>query len=381
METRKLYYEDCHIRSFQAQVMDCQPDAHGYWVELDQTAFYPEGGGQACDLGTLAEVPVRHVREQNGVVIHLCDAPLTPGTQVTGNLLWERRFDQMQQHAGEHILSGILHKQYGYHNVGFHVGADVVTVDFDGPLSQEQLPELERQVNQAVWENRPIRCYYPGREALSSVPYRSKRELPWPVRIVEVTGYDICACCGVHPSFTGEIGLVKLLSCVKFHQGVRLEMVCGGRALELMRRIFEENRQVSQIFSAKPLETGQAALRMQEALAQEKFRANALEKQVFAAVAKNYVNHGDVVHFAQSLAPGQVRELCEAIADQCGGRAAVFSGTDDTGYSVCLIHKGKDVSAIGNAMNRALHGRGGGKPGFFQGSVRATAVQIREFFA
>ena len=380
METTKLYYQNCHMKTFTAEVLDCRSTEKGWAVILNQTAFYPEGGGQACDLGTLGTARVLDVRERDGVIVHTCDAPLQPGVRVEGQLDWQRRFDQMQQHTGEHMVSGVIHRRFGFHNVGFHVGADTVTIDFDGMISPEALEEIEEEVNRGIWENLPVKCWYPEQEILPTIPYRSKKELPWPVRIVEVPGYDTCACCGVHVRYTGEVGLIKLLSCVKFHQGVRIEMVCGGRALSVLSRVYEQNRQVSQAFSAKILQTGEAARRMNEALAAEKFRATALERQLFDRMAESYRDKGDVLYIAPDLTPGSVRELADRIADRCGGTAAVFSGCDREGYSVCLVHKNADVKTLGQAMNAALNGRGGGKPGFFQGSVQASQEQILEFF-
>lgn len=380
MKTRKLYYEDCHLRQFDAVVTGCEKTNKGYLVTLDATAFYPEGGGQACDLGTLGNVNVLDVREQGEEVIHLCDAPLTVGQQVQGVIDWQRRFDQMQQHSGEHILSGLIHQKFGYHNVGFHVGKEAIEVDFDGPITWEELCELERQANQAIWQDLPINWEYPAPEVLPTITYRSKRALDWPVRIVTVPGCDTCACCGVHVKHTGQIGLIKVLSCIKFHQGVRIEMLCGKRAFDYMCATYDQNRQVSQLFSAKRLETGAAASQMANLLAGEKYRCAALEKRLFARIAESYVNYNDVVHFEDDLAPGSVRELADAIAEVCGGVAVVFSGNDTDGYSVCLISKTGDVRELGKAMNETLNGRGGGKPGAFQGSVKSTRKQIEDFF-
>lgn len=381
METRKLYYEDCHLARFGARVESCQATQAGYWITLDATAFYPEGGGQACDLGTLGEARVLDVQEREGQVAHLCDKPLTPGARVEGAIDYPRRFDLMQQHTGEHIVSGIIHARYGYHNVGFHMGADMVTIDFDGPIPAEALPEIEAQANEAVWRNLPLRVWYPGPEELPTVAYRTKRPLPWPVRIVEVPDIDRCACCGVHVAATGEVGLVKLFSCVKFHQGVRLEMACGGRALAYLSAVFDQNRQVSQAFSAKILETGEAARRMNEALAAEKFRVTGLRRRIFGEIARDCAGGGDVLRFEPELAPAEVRELADAMAESCGGIAAVFSGTDETGYGYCLAARQGDLRGLGREMTQALRGRGGGKPGFQQGSVRASADEIRAFFA
>ena len=381
METRKVYYANCHAKSFTATVFSCEETEKGYAVTLDQTAFYPEGGGQACDIGILGDAAVLDVREKGDQIIHLCDKALQVGSTVEGVIDWARRFDLMQQHAGEHIVSGIIHRRFGYHNVGFHVGSDVVTIDFDGPISMEQLQEVEKEANDALWQNLPVRCYYPSQEELPSVPYRSKKVLPWPVRIVEIPGYDICACCGVHVKCTGEIGLIKLFSCVKFHQGVRIEMACGGRALSILSHVYEQNRQVSQAFSAKIMETGEAARKMNEALAAEKYRSAGLQKQVFAQIAQEYKDHGDVVYFGHLLTPAEVRDLADAISDTCGGTAAVFSGSDEGGYTVCLVNKKEDVKELGKRLSDTLSGRGGGKPGYFQGSVKATKEEICNFFA
>ena len=376
----KLYYKDSMLRQFTATVTGCEETGGGYAVTLDQTAFYPEGGGQACDLGTLGTVRVLDVRERDGKVIHLCDGPLTPGTAVSGQLDWARRFDLMQQHTGEHILSGLVCSRYGYHNVGFHVGAQVMEIDFDGPIPPEDIPELEALANRAIWENLPVRCWYPREEELPNVPYRTKRALPWPVRIVEVPGFDICACCGVHVPYTGQIGVIKILSCVKFHQGVRLELVCGKRAFDLLCGIFDQNKLVSQTFSAKLLETGEAAGRMAEQLNREKLRAAELEKRVFAAIAESYANQENGVHFEKGLSSVGVRELADRIADVVSGWAAVFSGTDADGYSLCIISRTQDVRPLGAGLTKALNGRGGGKPGAFQGSLKATEAAIREYF-
>lgn len=380
METKKLFYENCHIKSFTARVTDCRESEKGWYITLDATAFYPEGGGQACDLGTLGQVQVLDVWEDGGEVIHLCDRPLEPGTEVAGSVDWQRLFDLMQQHSGEHIVSGIIHRMFGYHNVGFHVGAETVTIDFDGPISEEALERIQWEANQGIWANLPIRCWYPSPEELPHVGYRSKRELPWPVRVVEVPGYDRCACCGIHTAYTGEIGLIKLLSCVKFHQGVRIEMVCGGRALEFMNRVYEQNKLVSQQFSAKILETGAAAKRIREQLALEKIRAAGLEKQIFQAIGEKYTGKGDVLHLEPNLAPGAVRELADTIAESCGGIAAVASSADGENWSLCLVSRNTDVRILGREAFQTLQGRGGGKSGSVQGSLRTGEEALVHFF-
>lgn len=381
METRKLYYEDCHLFAFTARVLTCEKVEKGYDIVLDATAFYPEGGGQAADVGNLGGVRVLHTREQGETVVHLCDGPLEAGQSVEGRIDYARRFDLMQQHTGEHIVSGIINRRYGCHNTGFHIGADVITIDFDGVIPAQDLPAIEAEANSAVWQNLPVKCWVPGPEELPGVCYRTKKALPWPVRIVQVPGFDSCACCGVHVAATGEIGLIKLWSSMGFRGGTRMEMACGKRAFDMLNTAYDQNRQVSQAFSAQITETGEAARRMNETLAQQKYRMAGLEKQIFAITARSYADRGDVLHFEEELEPAAVRDLADAIADVCGGTAAVFSGSDARGYSYCLVTRQGDLRALGKTMTQALSGRGGGKPVFQQGRVQAAKAEIETFFA
>ena len=379
METKKLYYEDSHLKEFSATVIECSETKGGWAVILDATAFYPTGGGQNCDLGTLGEANVLDVKEQGEAVIHLCDAPLEAGSTVTGTIDWARRFDHMQQHSGEHLVMGQIYEKFGYHNVGFHMGTGLVTIDLNGPVTWEDLMEIEIKTNQIIWDNRPVRTWYPSPEELPNVKYRSKKALPWPVRIVEFPGADVCACCGTHVQYTGEIGLVKFVSCIKFKEGVRIEMASGKRAMTLFQNIFEQNRQVSQTFSAKILETGAAAQKFNEMLCQEKYRATGLQRKMFFAIASGYAGKEQVLHFEEELNPGQVRELADAIAEKAE-TAIVYSGTDEAGYSICIISRTVDTRELGKAVNTALNGRGGGKSGAFQGSLKASKEQIEGFF-
>lgn len=378
METRKLYYENCHQYEFTARVTGCREVTGGFAVTLDATAFYPEGGGQACDLGTLGAAKVLDVQEHNGEIIHLCDGPLALGSAVDGKVDAARRFDLMQQHTGEHIVSGIVCARFGWHNVGFHIGADCITIDFDGPIPAEALPEIELEANHAIWRNLPVRRWVPDPEELLHVQYRSKKALQWPVRVVEVPGVDSCACCGVHVANTGEIGLIKLFSCVKFHQGVRIEMACGSRALAALNTAFDQNRQVSQAFSAKLFATGEAARKMNERLAEAEYRCAALERRIWDTTAEHYAGKGNVLHIDPELTPLGVRELADRIAQRCGGTAAVLGGRET--FSICLVSKGGDIKELGNELKTTLNARGGGKSGIFQGTIPAEREQILAFF-
>lgn len=380
METRKLFYADSHLKEFSATVLGCEQTKDGWAVTLDATAFYPTGGGQNCDFGTLGGANVLDVKEQGEEILHLCDAPLEVGSVVAGAIDWARRFDHMQQHSGEHLVMGQIYKKFGWHNVGFHMGTGLVTIDLDGPVTWEDLLEIERKTNEIIWQNQPVKTWYPSRSELPNVKYRSKKALPWPVRIVEFPGADVCACCGTHVQYTGEIGLIKFVSCIKFKEGVRIEMASGKRAMELFQTIFEQNRQVSQTFSAKILETGAAAQKFNDMLIQEKYRATGLQRKVFAAIAESYAGKDRAIHFEEGLTPGSVRELADAIAEKAD-TAIVLSGKDESGYNICIISKTADTRELGKAVNAALKGRGGGKPGAFQGSLQATKAEIEAFFS
>ena len=380
MQTRKLYYENSHLSRFTAIVLSCESVKNNFEIILDATAFYPEGGGQAADTGTLGGVRVLDTRERGETVVHLCDGPLEIGAQVEGILDYDARFCRMQQHSGEHIVSGIINRRYGYHNVGFHMGSDVITIDFDGVVPAQALADIEAEANRAVWLNLPVKCWYPSPEALPNVVYRTKRALPWPVRIVEIPGFDSCACCGTHVQATGEIGLIKLFSVMGFRGGTRMEMACGAPALDILNGAYEQNKQVSQAFSAQITETGGAARRMNEVLAQQKYRIVGLEKRIFEGIAQRYVNYGNVLHFEEELDNTAVRELADAIGSVCGGWAAVFSGRDGEGYAFCVVTREGDLRQLVKDMVKALNGRGGGKPNFQQGRVQAARTEIQAFF-
>ena len=381
MATKKLYYEDSHLGRFAARVISCVQTDKGFEIILDATAFYPEGGGQAADTGILGGASVLDTRERGEEIIHLCDRALEPGSQVEGQIDWEPRFQRMQQHSGEHIVSGILHRRYGCSNTGFHMGQERTVIDFDGVIPAQALPEIEAEANRAVWANLPVTCWYPTPEELPSVNYRSKRALPWPVRIVEFPGYDCCACCGTHVKSTGEIGIIKLYSAVPFRGGTRIEMACGKLALSYLNRVLESSTQAGHVFSVPPEEVGTAAEAFSEQLAALKARIVELQRRNFAAIAREYENAGNVLRFEPGLDSTGLRELCDTIVQSGGGRAAVFSGEDGQGYGYCLAARQEDLRGLGKELTAKLNGRGGGKPNFQQGRINAARAEIEAFFA
>jgi len=377
--TEKLYYHDSFLTEFTAAVLSCEKGKDGWQVVLDRTAFYPEGGGQPADHGTLGDASVTDVREKEGTILHTCDKELAVGENVTGKIHWERRFDHMQQHSGEHMVSGIICARYGCDNVGFHLGKDVVTIDFNHDIDPADLPSIEAAANAFIWSDTPINIRFLEGEALKQAEYRSKKFIPGLVRLVAFPGADCCACCGTHVNRAGQVGLVKLLSCQKFREGVRMELLCGKRALDYLSGTWEQNLAVSRALSAKPLQTAAAVERLQGELESVKLRCADLETADCARKAREYAGKGDVLLLEGPMSADSVRRLCDAVLDTCGGRCAVFAG-EEGNYKYAIGVREGDVRPLVKELNTVLCGRGGGKPNFAQGSIAVEERAIRTFF-
>lgn len=374
--TEKLYYADSFLTEFTARALSCEKTKNGWEVQLDRTAFYPEGGGQPSDHGTLGGAAVSDVRERDGVIYHTCDRALEVGSQAAGTIDFQRRFDFMQQHSGEHIVSGILCGRFHCDNVGFHIGHELVTIDFNAVLTAEDVQEVELLANQYIWEDHPIHVSWPSQAELDALRYRSKKALSGAVRIVTWPEADCCACCGTHVRSSGQVGCVKLISCQKFREGVRIEMAAGGRALAYCNAIAQQNSQVSQLLSAKPTATAAAVERVQKELYTLRGRVTALEESDFARKAQLYAGAGDVLLVEGAMSAESIRKLCTAVQESAGGRCAVFAGEDGM-YQYAVSQPDGDLRALAKEINAALNGRGGGKPGFIQGSVQAGAADIQ----
>ena len=380
METEKLYYADPFLTDFTATVLDCQPGKNGYLVTLDRTAFYPEGGGQPADHGVLDRAAVTDVHEKNGVILHNVDRAVEIGKTVAGTIDWGRRFDHMQQHSGEHICSGLICERFHCDNVGFHMGADIVTIDFNADISWDELMEIEQLANLYIYEDHPIDIqFYRGAE-LDKVEYRSKKPLEGDVRIVSFPGADCCACCGTHVVRSGQVGLVKFLSVQKFRDGVRIELLSGKRAHRYLSECWAQDVRIAQALSVKPNASFAGVERVLAELSALKQRCAKLEESVFAQTAAQYEGKGDVLLFEDEMSGDSLRKLCDAVTNHCGGRCAVFAGADGA-YKYAIGHVGGDLRELTKKMNAELNGRGGGKPNFVQGSVAAARGAIEAFFA
>ncbi len=380
MATEKLYYADPYLKEMDATVLSCREVKGGYAVTLDRTVFYPTGGGQPFDTGILGGAKVLDVVDLEGTVVHTCDRPLEVGSAVHGQIDWDRRFMLMQHHSGEQLVSGIVHSRFGYDNVGFHMGSEVITIDFSGELDYPTLMEIEAAANEAIYRNIPCHIFYPDRETLKTLSYRSKKEIEGRVRLVQFAEVDLCACCGLHVAHSGEIGLIKLLSTTKFHNGSRVELLCGKKALQWLNTVNEQNRRISALLSAKPDKTADYVRRQGEELTQSKARCVLLENQLFALKAEALKEQASPLLFEEGLSPDSTRRLCDAILQGVTGICAVFSKKEE-GYAYAIGSKDTDLRPFVKELNAALQGRGGGKPNFVQGSVMAAEGEIRSFMA
>lgn len=380
---QKLYYETPYVKSFMCTVLSCQQGKRGYETILSQTGFYPEGGGQPADTGTLGGIPVLDVQEKDGEIVHILERPIEAGTLAEGIIDWDRRFSYMQQHTGEHILSGLIHERFGYNNVGFHMGAEEVTIDFDGTMTMEEAEEMELLANEVVFDNRPVKVYYPSEEELKTIPYRSKKELTGQVRIVEIEGADICACCGTHVERTGEVGIIKTRTMIHYKGGVRISMLCGRLALLDYRNRLKDEIRISNFLSAKVAQVPEAVEKLKQESQQKDGHIGEMWRQIFQLkLAVCPESHGPEEFFEEGMEPLQLRQFATLLYEQNKGRiTGVFSGNDEAGlYQYALGSSQADMRTLSKAMNDRLEGRGGGSMMMAQGTLKGTREEIRLVF-
>lgn len=379
--TEKLYYEDSHLFDFFATVLSCTECEEGYAVVIDRTAFFPEGGGQSADTGTIATALVRDVQEKDGQIIHYTDSPLEPKQLCRCRVDAEQRLRRMQNHSGEHIVSGLVHNSYGYNNVGFHMGENCMTIDFSGELTWEQLEQIETAANKTVCANLPVKTWFPEPAELEKMNYRSKLELTHDVRIVEIGDIDRCACCAPHVSFTGEIGIIKILSAQRHRAGTRVELVCGMDALDDYRVMQTNVTDISMLLSAKRKQTSEAVKHLLEDRDALRYALVKAENElVEAKVAAMGYTEGNICLFDTSENEAARRELVNRLVDKCSGAAAVFSGSDSEGYKYIIGSRNIDLRAKAKEINGAIEGRGGGKPEMIMGSASAARKEIEDYF-
>ena len=383
--TIKLYDQDSHLSVFSATILSCVPAEEGhYHVILDRTAFFPEGGGQPADRGTLTSggsvVQVLDVQETPQGILHLTDGLLAPGA-VTGEIDWPLRFARMQCHSGEHIVSGLAHSRFGCTNVGFHMGEDAVILDFDRELTAEQIQALEDEANRVIWTNLPVTAEYPDPAVLGGMDYRSKLDLTENVRIVTIESVDMCACCAPHVNYTGEIGLVKLLTFMRHRGGVRIWMAAGGQALRDYQAKHNSVAAISAALSVKQPDVAQGVERLKQVLADTEFALTGAKRALAAEKIKALPRtEGNLCLFEDGLDPNTLRSLVNAGMEKCSGICAAFTGSDETGYRYVMGSKTVDLRAESKVIHGALGGKGGGQPAMIQGSIPASREKIEAYF-
>lgn len=380
--TIKLYDQDSYLRSFKGTVLTCEelPDSL-YHVTLDRTGFFPEGGGQPCDLGLLGGIKVVHVNEEDSVIFHTLVSPLPVGDVVTGVIDWARRFDLMQHHSAEHIVSGLVNKYFGYNNVGFHMGKDAITIDFNGSLTEVDLRKIELEANLAVYENIPIEARYPTNEELVDLDYRSKKELSGNIRIVSIAGYDSCACCAPHVSFTGAIGSIKLTSFEKYKSGVRITMICGQRALNDYNNKERIVTNISVLLSSQIDKVLDFVGDLKDENATLKAQILDLKYELLRNKTLSLPKDTDSISlFDSTIEPSLLRPYCNLLVDQYSGICGVFTGSDETSYKYILASKSTDVRPLGKKLNQEFAGKGGGTAEMVQGSIKGQKKSIKILF-
>ena len=375
----KLFYDDRYMTEFDSVVLSCTEDKKGWAVVLEETAFYPEGGGQPADHGTMTfgqtTAQVKDVRERNGQVVHYTDVEIPQGTEVHGIIDWERRFDFMQQHTGEHMFSGVVNSMFGYSNVGFHLSEKDNVVDFDGPMTKEDIKAVMDRCNELVWADQPVTAAWP--ENVKEMEYRSKKELAGPIRIVTAGQADVCACCGTHTATTSQAGPVVALTSMAYKGGTRINILCGKRAVEYLKQRNDDCYNISHQLSA-PVEsiTDAVAARMKE-IEDLKMQLGAAKRQLIAIWAEAAETDGEIcVMSRDGLRSNEIQSLAVKLGEKAK-TAVVYSRQTDANGKICIVSTDKDTNKLGRHISAALGGKGGGKPGIYQGFVQQPTDEMQ----
>lgn len=381
MRTIRLFDEDSRMTSFTGTVVRCDKVKKGYEVVLDRTAFFPEEGGQTCDRGTLGGQEMLHASEREGVIYHLVREPLREGQTVQGEIEWQKRFSDMQQHSGEHIVSGLMHSRFGFDNVGFHLGTEAVTMDFNGTISPDQLRQVEHAANEAVAKDIPLHIFWPDASQQERISYRSKKEVDGPLRLVEIPGYDICACCAPHVERTGQIGLIKITGMDRYKGGIRVTMLCGFRALADYNRKEEAAYQTGRLFSVPAENIGQAAEHHLQEAAQLRHKLGELENKILLLqVDQIPADSRNACIFSDTADNASLRRALGVMCGRFKGICAAFSGDDRKGWQFVLSVPGGDARIEGKRFADHFQARGGGSPEMFQGKTAASREEIEKYF-
>lgn len=383
MTTEKLYEKDPYMTEFSARVLSCEPSAnHEYAVVLNETAFFPEGGGQFGDQGTLGDVRVLDTQiTDEGVIIHYTDGPIAPYDKVDGKIDWDLRFTRMQCHTGEHMVSGLVHSLFGYDNIGFRLSDDDVTCDYSGTLTAKNLKDIEHRANEAIYKNLPITVEYPDPEKLSEMDYRSKLDLTENVRIVTIPGVDVCACCAPHCHTTGEVGIIKIVNFEKAHGGTRLHLRIGRRALADYEEKQEQMLRIIDLTSARQFETADAVAKLYEQIGElqhELSQARTRQGEILLDSLPNK-HKGNLVVLLEHADTDALRALANGGKEKCSGAFVALTEAEN-GFRYIITARDLPLRTLAPNINEALAGRGGGNDEMIQGAFAANLEAIQKYF-
>lgn len=401
MDKNALYYEENYVKECSAEVVICRAsedrEKGAYVLEFDRHLFYPEGGGQKADRGFVYEEegwspdrkPLAEVlsveetdlfREDGApLFLHYTDQPVPVGTRVHLVVDWEKRMINTRNHSGDHLVSGIIFQKFGCHNVGFHM-SEVMTIDFDGVLKPEDLLEVEMEANAAVMRDLPVKSFWPSESELAVLPYRSKKKLSGDVRLVDLGGMDLCACCGTHVHRTGEIGPIKILSSIGRKGGTRIEMFCGSEAFSDYQKKHQLLQEISRMLNVSIPDTVEALSKYMEESREKDLRISKLNQRYYEKKAESLENTSEmIVDFEEGMNPVELRKCCDYFMKHTAAPlVGVFCERKEGGYSYVIGSSRLDVSSEAGAFNRAVNGRGGGQKEMIQGSLRAEPEKISE---
>lgn len=386
--TQKLYDTDAYASEFQATVISCEKKSYiadgknqqGYAVVLDKTLFFPEEGGQSCDKGTLNGVFVNHVAENDGVTEHYIDDEFEEGLNVCGIIDFSHRYRNMQFHSGEHVFSGLVSSLFGVKNVGFHLGKEFMTMDYEALFTKEMIDTVEDAANEVIYKNLEISAEYFPSEDLKNAEYRSKIDIDGDVRIVTIPGVDVCACCAPHVKRTGEIGVLKVADFEKYKGGTRVYVVCSADALADYRRKNDDNVMMSKLFSVKRDQVADAAKRMYDE--NERLRADivALGKKYCELLAKSYtVSQKPAIIFENGIGASGMRTVANEVMKKVP-LVAVFDKKEKDTYNFIMASETLNCKEILNDVSKSFTAKGGGSERMLQGTLCGTEKAVFEHF-
>ncbi len=384
-QTKKLYDDMPYETEFEAEVISVESAENQIKVVLNQTLFFPEEGGQNPDSGTLNKCSVTDVQIQNGIITHIISTSeqdektsgIRKGERVFGKIDWARRFSNMQNHSGEHIISGILFRRYSSNNVGFHLNDHLMTLDTSRNLTLNEMVEVEEEANEVIYRNLPVRTFYPDSETLKSLEYRSKGEIEGPVRLVDIEGVDLCACCAPHVARTGEIGLIKIVHAIRYKSGTRLTILCGRRAFAYLQELHDQTQTLSRLLSEPPEKVGAAVERLYAETGNLRAGLSELQQRLVLQEIRGIPDTREHVWlFFETLDVHVQRNAVNLLVEKHAGYCGIFSGNDKDGYRYIIGGEGRDTRAISTLLKAEFGAKGGGKPEMVQGSVEAPEKEI-----